>query len=113
MASGSTAALARSEHPPTPVFGRWLCQWVLLSLFYASRYQRLAGVELSKSLAEAARCGTAKKWPLPMPTSETLAKTPDSSFDLILFHHVLEHIPREHTIQLLREFHRAAAPGGR
>ncbi|WP_169247070.1 methyltransferase domain-containing protein [Candidatus Competibacter phosphatis] len=39
-------------------------------------------------------------------------KLPQKLFDVILFHHVLEHIPREHTITLLREFHRCLKPGG-
>jgi len=85
----------------------------LLGLFYASGYHRLAGVELSKSLAEAARQALPEEVAIiNADIRDFLAKTPDSSFDLILFHHVLEHIPREHTIQLLREFHRVLAPGG-
>lgn len=41
-----------------------------------------------------------------------LAQTPDASFDVILFHRVLEHILREHRVALLREFHRVLKPGG-
>lgn len=84
----------------------------LLGLFHARGYRQLVGIELSEQLAAKAR--------QTLPTDvevvnadvrDFLAKTPDASFDVILFHHVLEHIQR-HTIALLREFHRVLKPGG-
>lgn len=41
-----------------------------------------------------------------------LRATPDGHFDVILFHHVIEHIPREQVVGLLREFHRCLSTGG-
>lgn len=85
----------------------------LLSLFWNSGYHNLVGVELSKQLAEIARHtlpGTVDV--IVADVRDYLANMPDESFDLILFHHVLEHIPREYTILLLKEFHRVLKPGG-
>lgn len=85
----------------------------MLSLLWESGYYNLFGVELSEQLAQIA------KSLLPSDANVTvsdirdfLVQTPAESFDVILFHHVLEHIPREHTITLLREFHRVLKPGG-
>ncbi len=44
---------------------------------------------------------------------EWLPKTPDAAFDVIFFHDVLEHLPREHTVEVLRQFHRLLTPHGR
>ena len=85
----------------------------LLGLFHASGYRRLVGVELSEPLAKAARQALpAEVDVVNADVRDFLAQTPDASFDVILFHHVLEHIPREHTVALLREFHRVLKPGG-
>lgn len=41
-----------------------------------------------------------------------LDQCPEESFDVIFFHDVLEHLPREDAIPVLRAFHRTLAPGG-
>jgi SAM-dependent methyltransferase len=84
-----------------------------LGLLHGLGYEQLVGVDLSTELTATAR----QRLPADVPIhcadiQEFLAGTPDASFDLILFHHVIEHIPREHTISLLREFRRCLAPGG-
>jgi len=85
----------------------------LLSLFWHSGYRNLIGVELSEQLAGIARSTLPDAVPIVISDiRDYLAEVPDESFDLILFHHVLEHIPREHTISLLREFHRVLKPEG-
>ena len=85
----------------------------LLGLLRESGYRNLVGVELSEQLAATAR----RRLPdeiaiVNADVRDHLAQTPDQSVDLILFHHVLEHIPREHTIPLLSEFYRVLKPGG-
>lgn len=85
----------------------------ILGLLWRSGYRNLVGVELSEQLAAVARSALPETVEVVVAdVREFLADVPDASFDLILFHHVLEHIPREHTIPLLREFHRVLKPGG-
>ncbi|MGE0072263.1 MAG: class I SAM-dependent methyltransferase [Thiomonas sp.] len=85
----------------------------LLGLLHGLGYTRLTGVDVSVQLTATARER------LPPEVSihcadlfDFLRATPDGSFDVILFHHVIEHIPRERIVGLLREFHRCLAPGG-
>lgn len=85
----------------------------LLSLFRDSGYSDLTGVELSSQMADAAR----RRLPPDVRIEvddirHYLARTEPASFDVILFHHVLEHISREHTVALLREFGRCLRGGG-
>ncbi len=85
----------------------------LLGLLRESGYTRLCGVDLSAELAEAARHRLAGQVTIHQSDiRDFLAGTADGSFDVILFHHVLEHVAREHTVALLREFRRCLAPGG-
>ncbi len=85
----------------------------LLGLLWESGYRNLVGVELSEQLAGVARRTLPDTVEIAVADiRDYLAGMPDESFDLILFHHVLEHIPREHIIPLLREFRRALKPGG-
>lgn len=85
----------------------------LLGLLRESGYRNLVGVELSEQLAAIARRNLPDEVALVnADVRDYLAQVPDQAFDLILFHHVLEHIPREHTIPLLREFYRVLKPGG-
>ncbi len=84
----------------------------LLSLLSAKGFRHLVGVDLSPPLIEAARER--------LPTAslhctdlrEFLRGCEDGTFDVIFCHHVLEHIPREDTIPMLRELHRCLKPGG-
>lgn len=85
----------------------------LLGLLHDSGYTRLTGVDLSAQLLSKARQNLPNEVALHQSDILTfLTGTPDASFDVILFHHVLEHIPREHTIALLREFRRCLSEGG-
>lgn len=85
----------------------------LLGLLRESGYRNLVGVELSEQLAAIARRHLPDEIAIVnADVRDHLAQMPDQSVDLILFHHVLEHIPREHTIPLLREFYRVLRPGG-
>jgi len=86
----------------------------LLSLLYESGYRNLVGVDLSAQLLREARLHLPETVRLHCSDiGEFLARFPDDSFDLILCHHVLEHVPRERTLALLREFHRCLCIGGR
>lgn len=44
---------------------------------------------------------------------EFLRLAPPESFDTVFFHDVLEHLPRESTLEVLKGFHQLLAPGGR
>lgn len=85
----------------------------LLGLLWESGYRNLVGVELSQQLAAIARRNLPDEIAIVnADVRDHLAQMPNQSVDLVLFHHVLEHIPREHTIPLLREFYRVLKPGG-
>ncbi len=77
-------------------------------------YKNLTGVDLSENMLEIAR----KR--LPSDTKliradilSWIEDTKSNSFDVIFFNQVLEHIPREDTIKVLREFYRILALNGR
>ncbi len=85
----------------------------LLGLLHASGYTNLSGVELSHELAASAKASLPADVPIHIAdVTQFLATQADASFDVILFHHVLEHIPREQTLELLRAFRRCLSPGG-
>lgn len=84
-----------------------------LGLLHGMGYTRLIGVDVSAQLIETARARLPSQVALKLADiREFLGQTPDGAYDVILFHHVIEHIPREHTIGLLREFRRCLAKGG-
>ncbi len=84
-----------------------------LGLLHGMGYTRLTGVDVSAQLIETARSLLPPQVALKLADiREFLGQTPDGAYDVILFHHVIEHIPREHTIGLLREFRRCLAKGG-
>lgn len=77
-------------------------------------FKNLTGVDLSAQLLEMARGRLGADARLfNADLCQWVREVPDSSFDVIFFHDVLEHLPREVTIPILREFHRILAPGGR
>lgn len=86
----------------------------LLAALNRFGYEELVGIELSASQLSAAQ----KLLPdfITLEQADVLSylhQTPESSFDLIFFHDVLEHLPRERTIEVLRGFHRVLKTGGR
>ena len=85
----------------------------LLGLLHESGYTQLSGVELSEQLAASARAALPEDVSIHVAdVAQFLATQADASFDVILFHHVLEHVPRDQTLDLLRAFRRCLAPGG-
>lgn len=84
-----------------------------LGLMHSLGYKKLTGVEISEQLFKTARSNLPEEISLCCnDVSDFLLSIPDESFDVILFHHVLEHIPRDKTLSLLREFRRCLAPKG-
>jgi 2-polyprenyl-3-methyl-5-hydroxy-6-metoxy-1,4-benzoquinol methylase len=85
----------------------------LLSLLHKTGYQNLTGVDLSEQLSEIARYRLPESVEIIVSDIQTFLKnTADETYDVIFFHHVLEHIPREETISLLNMFRRCLKPGG-
>ncbi|MHB1764570.1 MAG: class I SAM-dependent methyltransferase [Gammaproteobacteria bacterium] len=85
----------------------------LLSLLQEMGFQNLTGVDLSEDLAAFAREHLPESVPIhKSDIRDFLAQKPEGAYDVIFFHHVLEHIPREGTINLLREFRRCLAKDG-
>ncbi|MGQ9750659.1 class I SAM-dependent methyltransferase, partial [Desulfosoma sp.] len=85
----------------------------LLAALYRVGFADLTGVDLSAQLLQtAAQLVPAAKL-VESDIRAFLARCPDGSFDLVFFHDVLEHLPREATIPLLQAFQRVLAPGGR
>lgn len=86
----------------------------LLAALARVGFSDLTGVDLSAELLAHART----KLPASVRLIEAdvrtyVAQAPDAAFDLIFLHDVLEHLPRQDTIPLLRGFRRLLAPGGR
>lgn len=76
-------------------------------------YTNLTGVDISAQLLAAARDKLPAQTRLvEMDVRAFLAQCAQDSFDLIFFHDVLEHLPREDTIPVLQAFHRVLTPGG-
>ncbi|MCX8049019.1 MAG: methyltransferase domain-containing protein [Methylohalobius sp.] len=77
-------------------------------------YTNLTGVELSAQLLATAKQRLAGAATLiQADIREWLKQAPSASFEVVFFHDVLEHLPREHTVDVLRQFYRILAPGGR
>lgn len=84
-----------------------------LALLKDAGYSDLTGIDISAQLAEKARKRLDKSAKIIVSDVQSyLNTTPDESFDLIFFHHVLEHIPREQTLEVLRGFYRCLRQGG-
>ncbi len=85
----------------------------LLAILQRVGYTHLTGVDVSASLIQQARSLVTQDVTLHVADVQSfLAERADASYDVIFFHDVLEHIPRELTIEVLSEFHRALKPGG-
>ncbi|GAB6068649.1 hypothetical protein JCM13664_19690 [Methylothermus subterraneus] len=76
-------------------------------------FTNLTGVELSEQLLSVARQRLPQAQLIQADIREWLPQAPAESFDVVFFHDVLEHLPRENTIEVLRGFYRLLAPGGR
>ncbi|GAB6049864.1 hypothetical protein JCM16106_07080 [Hydrogenophilus islandicus] len=76
-------------------------------------FENLTGVDLSDQLLAEARAHVPQAQLIQADIREWLKQMPEGSFDVIFFHDVLEHLPREDTIEVLRGFYRLLAPGGR
>lgn len=84
-----------------------------LAALHRVGFENLCGVDVSAQLLTMAR----EKLPSTVRLIETdlrlfVDHAGDAAFDVIFFHDVLEHLPREESISTLRAFHRALAPGG-
>lgn len=85
----------------------------LLQLLHEKGFDRLTGVEFSEEMFSVARARLPEDVALVQSDiREYIADVKEGVFDVVLFQHVLEHIPREFTISLLKGFHRALAPNG-
>lgn len=85
----------------------------LLDLARDAGYENLTGIDISEQLAANARQRLAGSAEIIVTDVQSyLDSVPDASFDVIFFHHVLEHIPRDQTLSLLRSFYRVLKPKG-
>ncbi|MCF7996963.1 MAG: class I SAM-dependent methyltransferase [Chromatiaceae bacterium] len=85
----------------------------LIGILHGLGYEKIHGVDLSAQLVQTARTNLPESISLHVEDiRDFLMQTPDGSYDVILFHHVLEHIPREYTIPLLNEFNRCLSDEG-
>lgn len=85
----------------------------LLAALHRVGFTQLTGVDLSSALLQAARERVPEAQFIESDVCAFLAGRPSESFDLIFFHDVLEHLPRDATIPILQSFYRVLAPGGR
>jgi SAM-dependent methyltransferase len=85
----------------------------LLAALQRVGFTDLTGVDLSSQLLQTASRLVPCARLIESDIRDFLAGCPDEAFDIIFFHDVLEHLPREVTIPLLQAFYRVLAPGGR
>jgi SAM-dependent methyltransferase len=85
----------------------------LLAALQRVGFTDLTGVDLSSQLLQTASRLVPCARLIESNIRDFLAGCPDGAFDVIFFHDVLEHLPREVTIPLLQAFYRVLAPGGR
>ncbi len=86
----------------------------LLAALSRVGFTDLTGVDLSGELLERARARLpASVRLIQADVRDYLLNMSNASFDLIFFHDVLEHLPRQDTIPVLRQFRRLLAPEGR
>lgn len=84
-----------------------------LKLLHEAGYTNLAGIDISRELTAIARSKLPDCVPIQQAdVFEFLTASPEATYDAILFHHVIEHIPRERCVELLRLFHRCLSNGG-
>ena len=76
-------------------------------------FTNLTGVDLSEQLLADARQRLPQAQLIRADIREWLQEAQAESFDVVFFHDVLEHLPREDTIKVLRGFYRLLASGGR
>ncbi len=76
-------------------------------------FTHLTGIDLSEELLADARQLLPQAQLIQADIREWLQEAPAESFDVVFFHDVLEHLPREDTIDVLRGFYRLLTPGAR
>lgn len=84
-----------------------------LRLLHEAGYTNLTGIDISQELTAIARDQLPESVPIRQTDIfEFLAAAPEAAYDAILFHHVIEHIPRERSVELLQLLHRCLSKGG-
>jgi len=77
-----------------------------LRLLHEAGYTNLTGIDISQELTAIARDQLPESVPIRQTDIfEFLAAAPEAAYDAILFHHVIEHIPRERSVELLQLLH--------
>lgn len=118
---GDRAKLLRDRVPPcmkgvstdARILDVGCAQGHLLAILQRAGYIRLTGVDISPPLVEQARELVTPEVHLFVDDAQSfLRQSPAESYDVIFFHDVLEHVPRESTVAMLSDFHSALAPGG-
>jgi len=85
----------------------------LLAALYRIGYKKLHGVDVSHQMLEAAQSLLPNDVQLVQADiRQFLASVEPESFDVIFFHDVLEHLPREDSLPVLQMFHRVLRRGG-
>ena len=104
--------LDRLDHDAT-ILDAGCATGYLLGLLDNDGFKSLTGVELSGQLVQIAKSTLPSKITIiQSDVRDFLSTTQNESFDVIMFYHVLEHIPREQTVELLAQFRRCLKPGG-
>jgi 2-polyprenyl-3-methyl-5-hydroxy-6-metoxy-1,4-benzoquinol methylase len=85
----------------------------LLLILARVGFENLTGIDISAQLLAEARLRVPQAQLIKADILDWLKQMPESSFDVIFFHDVLEHLSREQTIDVLRGFYRLLATDGR
>lgn len=85
--------------------------YMLAALIHAG-FHRLTGVDISDEMASLARGRLGSDAHIITAPIGDFLKRSDMLFDVILLHHVIEHVQRDQTIALLRLLYDRLAPGG-
>ncbi len=84
----------------------------MLAVLRHAGFERLTGVDISEEMASLARKRLGNDAIIVTSPINNFLEKSQQDFDIILLHHVIEHLPRDEGIELLTLIHQRLTPGG-
>jgi len=84
----------------------------MLSVLWNEGFRNIVGVDVSDEMCSVARARLGSNIRIENMNLVNFLEEEKSNYDVILFHHVIEHVPRDKTLDLLRNMRSRLTPGG-